>query len=88
MQNAYTQEKETGKEKVSDYASSVLRNEGERIKHVVSDVEKKIKQGEEQIKQLASTVDKQVHENPWPIVTGVAAGALLIGFIMGITRGK
>jgi ElaB/YqjD/DUF883 family membrane-anchored ribosome-binding protein len=64
-----------------------LISEGEeKIKGVVSDFEQKIRQGEQQLKQLASKVDQQLHENPWPIVAGVAAGCLLIGFLAGNSR--
>jgi len=34
-------------------------------------------------KEIAAEVDEQVHENPWPYISGVAVAALLIGYIMG-----
>ena len=66
--------------------ASVLRQGEDRIKDVMSDVEKKLKQGEEQVRHLVTNVDKQLHENPWPIVDGVAASCLFMGFIMGTTK--
>ena len=89
MQNTYTKEKESeniGKDSLSDYASTAMRQGEEKIKNIVADAEKKIKQGEEQLRHLATNVDKKLHENPWPIVAGVAAGCLLVGFLVGTTR--
>lgn len=34
-------------------------------------------------KEIAADVDEQVHENPWPYISGVAVAALLIGYILG-----
>lgn len=39
--------------------------------------------GAEKAKQLASEVDTQVREHPWPVIGGVAVVALLIGYVMG-----
>ena len=66
--------------------TSVFRQGEDRIRSVVSDVEKKLKQGEEQVRNLVTNVDKQLHKNPWPIVAGVAASCLFMGFIMGTTK--
>ena len=67
-------------------ATAILGHGADRIKGMVSDMEKKLKQGEEQVKHLVSNVDKKVHENPWPVVAGIAAGCLFMGFMMGITK--
>ena len=39
--------------------------------------------GGDKAKEIASEVDQQVRENPWPYIGGVAIGALLIGYILG-----
>lgn len=39
--------------------------------------------GTERAKEIATEVDKQVRENPWPYIGGVAISALLIGYILG-----
>ena len=38
---------------------------------------------EEKVREIARTVDEDVHKNPWPYLGGVAVGALLLGFILG-----
>ena len=58
----------------------------DRIKSVMSDVENKIKEGQDTLKTVAANVDKQLHDNPWPIVAGVAVGCVLLGFILGINK--
>ena len=59
-----------------------------KINSLIFDVEKGIAQGQDQIKNVASMVDKKFRENPWPIVGGVAVVALLLGFVLGSNRGK
>jgi ElaB/YqjD/DUF883 family membrane-anchored ribosome-binding protein len=34
-------------------------------------------------KEIAGTIDDQVHRNPWPYIGGAALGGLLLGFILG-----
>ena len=65
-----------------DYAAAIRQGE-EKIKDVISDVESKLKLGQERVKKFVATADKQAHENPWPIVAGVALSCLFLGFIMG-----
>jgi ElaB/YqjD/DUF883 family membrane-anchored ribosome-binding protein len=60
--------------------------EDERIRNVMQDVENKLKQGQDKIKTVAAGVDKQLRDNPWPIVAGVAVGCILVGFIMGANK--
>ena len=63
-----------------------LDNTGRKFKDVASQAEKYIKEGGEHLKELAHKADKNLHENPWPVVAGVAVVSLLIGFVMGTTR--
>jgi ElaB/YqjD/DUF883 family membrane-anchored ribosome-binding protein len=37
----------------------------------------------ERTRQVAGTVDTQVRKNPWPVIGGVAFGALALGFLFG-----
>lgn len=63
-----------------------MDNNVDRIKGVMSDVENKIKLGQEKFKVVAADVDSQLRDNPWPIVAGVAVGCVLLGFIMGANK--
>ena len=47
------------------------------------DLQSMLKQGQEQAGQLVKALDKQVKDNPWPIIAGVAIGAFLLGTISG-----
>jgi ElaB/YqjD/DUF883 family membrane-anchored ribosome-binding protein len=58
----------------------------DRIRSAMSEVENTIKQGQDKIKTVAAGVDKQLRDNPWPIVAGVAVGCVLLGFIMGVNK--
>ena len=59
-------------------------NQGEdAFKVIAAEAQKKLKLAQEQIAQMASTVDQKVKENPWPAIAGVAVGCLFLGFIMG-----
>ena len=88
MQNTYSREKDTEtplKDRAADLSASLKQGE-ERVKGVITDVEQKLKQGQEQLKSVASQVDQQLHENPWPVVAGVAISCILLGFIMGVGK--
>ena len=37
----------------------------------------------EGLRETVEDLDEKVHENPWAYLGGVAAGALLLGFILG-----
>lgn len=58
----------------------------DRIKNVMADMENKIKIGQDKIKTVAADVDKQLHENPWPVVAEVAVGCVLLGYILGANK--
>jgi len=79
MQETYTKE--------SDLSRTMEQGE-EKLKKAAWDVQRQLKQGQEQVQQLISQADKQLHENPWPVVAGVAVSCLFLGFIVGITRSK
>lgn len=55
-------------------------------KDTMAMMERNLKHGEEQLKHAAHHVERQLQENPWPVVTGIAVGCLLFGFIMGTAR--
>jgi ElaB/YqjD/DUF883 family membrane-anchored ribosome-binding protein len=71
-----------GKEGVQKAEEFVNQSE-DKFKLIAADAQKKLKLAQEQISQMATTVDQKVKENPWPVIAGVAAGCLFIGYIMG-----
>jgi len=94
MQDTYTKEKElesTGKDRVNDFSKNIQQGmqQGEdKLKSAACDAQKKLKQGQEQVQKLIAQADKQLHENPWPIITGVAVGCLFLGFFAGNVRSR
>ncbi len=37
----------------------------------------------EKAREIASDVDKSVHQNPWPYIAGTAVAGVLLGYILG-----
>ncbi|OGX05900.1 MAG: hypothetical protein A2Z88_02350 [Omnitrophica WOR_2 bacterium GWA2_47_8] len=88
MQSIYTKVRDTEnllKDRAPDLNTALKQGE-EHLKSALSDVEKRIEQGKEQVKTVMADVDKRLHENPWPIVAGVAVGCILLGFFMGFSK--
>ena len=81
MQGTYTKDNDTD-------LANVLRQGEDKLKGAMADAQHKVQQKQEQLKQIVSTVDKQLKENPWPIVAGVAVGGILLGFILANSRSK
>ena len=78
------------KDRLRDQASAAFHEGEKEFKEVAREVEKnlrkKLLEGKETVQHVTTAVDKQMRTNPWPIVAGVAAGCLLLGFVMGTTR--
>jgi len=60
----------------------------ETLKYASIEAQKKLKQGQEQLQKLIAQADHQLHENPWPIVAGVAVACLFLGFFAGNVRSR
>jgi ElaB/YqjD/DUF883 family membrane-anchored ribosome-binding protein len=60
----------------------------ERLKNAADAAQKKSRQKFEEAKKLIDRADQQLHENPWPVVAGVAASCLLLGYYTGARSGK
>jgi len=90
MQNDYNnkqgQTQTLDKDKINDFARSAINQGEDKIKDIAGDAQKKLKQVQEQAGQVMSTVEKQVRENPWPILTGVAIGFFLLGSLFGKSK--
>jgi len=81
MQDTYIREKK-------DEFSKTIEQGEEKLKSAAWDVQRQLKQGQEQVQQLIGQADKQLHENPWPVVAGVAVSCLFLGFIVGTGRSR
>ena len=42
--------------------------------------------GKQRVVEVATNIDKSVHTSPWAYIGGVAAAAMLCGFLMGRSR--
>ena len=67
-------------------AQSAIHDGQEKVKKTAEQLQDDFKQGKEQVGQWASTVDRQLRENPWPIVVGVGLGCLILGAILGTKK--
>ena len=73
-------------EKVKNYTQATLEQGEDRLKNALSEAEKKVRQGQEQVTKWAEDINKRTHDNPWPIVAGVGMGCLLLGLILGKSK--
>ena len=55
----------------------------ERYAEFRETAENVMEEGGKKVKAAADTVDKEVHTNPWRYIGGIAAGALLAGYLFG-----
>jgi len=82
IESKYTHLKEVLMEKEEDLADAIIAAKKKAIKAALHASEV----SSARAKEIATEVDRQVRENPWPYIGGVAAGALLIGYIMGRSK--
>lgn len=73
-------------EKIKDFAESAVEQNQDKIRAAFSEAEKKVRQGQEQLTRLASSVNKQAHESPWSLMTAIGIGCFFLGMIIGRTR--
>ena len=78
----YSHLKEALIDKEEDIAHALLAAKKQALKAAVQASEI----GTERAKEIATEVDQQVRENPWPYIGGVALGSLLIGYILGRSK--
>ena len=71
------------KETLSDSTHNVAEKLGD-VKVKAADAATRAREaGAEKAKEVAKTLDENVHRNPWPYVGGTAVVALLLGYILG-----
>jgi ElaB/YqjD/DUF883 family membrane-anchored ribosome-binding protein len=78
--------KDLNKERLGEYASSAIEQGQEKAKETLAELEMQIKHAQDQLNKLTANVDKQLRENPWPIVVGVGLGCLLLGTLLGASK--
>ena len=82
IKGKYTHLKEALIDKEEDIAHALLAAKKQALKAAAHASEI----GTERAKEIATEIDGQVRENPWPYIGGVALGSLLIGFILGRSK--
>jgi len=83
MQNDYTSKQgQTTADKAAEFARSAGQQAEQKGKDIASDAQKMFKEGQEQAGKIMETVDRQVRENPWPVIAAVAAVSLLLGCVI------
>lgn len=60
----------------------------ENLARFAKQTQKSVYQGGQKVKKAASQVDSQVHDNPWIYIGSVAAGAMLVGFLLAKAKRK
>lgn len=73
---------QTTADKASEFTRSAVQQGEEKAKDIAANAQKMLKQGQEQVGKIAGTLDKQVRDNPWPIIAGVAIGSFLLGSLI------
>ncbi|MFA5863899.1 MAG: hypothetical protein WC975_04345 [Phycisphaerae bacterium] len=53
------------------------------VHHVADSARQYSEMGQEQVRDVASRVDKNVHASPWSYLGSVALGALILGYLLG-----
>ena len=71
--------------KAADEKRDEIQQTFNHAKQVASDA---IEEQTENIKQVVETAQKTVKKNPWAVIGGTAAGALVLGFLIGTFRKK
>ena len=73
-------------DKIKDYGREIIEEGESKLRHAIDQAEKRLKQGRERAVKWAGEVDKQAHENPWPVVATVGFGCLLLGVLLGKSK--
>ena len=82
MQNNYSNRQGQMQDKENDFVRSAVKQGEEKVKDMASDAQQQLQEGQKQVSQVIGTLDKQIRDNPWPIIAGVAVGAFLLGSLI------
>ncbi len=81
-----TMEKDRGFQRLKSDLDETKHNVEEGVKGVVSELQHKMEEGKEKASEFMSAVDKQVRDNPWPVIAGVAVGSFLLASLISKSR--
>ena len=73
-------------EKIKSYGKEVIKEGEDQLRNALCEAQKHLKQGQEQVIKWTGDINKQTHENPWPVVAGVGVGCLLLGLLIGKSK--
>ena len=70
---------------LSGASGEAIEGTRERIQQRVNDMRRTLADGQESAlksaRQAATTADKYVHQNPWPVIGGALAAGVIIGLL-------
>lgn len=73
---------------LAESESALIKSLSDATKHAAEAAKHAKEVSAEKTRVLAEAVDKNVHSNPWPYIGGTAVIALLLGYVLGNSRGK
>ncbi len=71
------------KDLIMENESTLVKSLADAKKHAIEAAAHAKEVGVEKSREIASDVDKRVHQNPWPFIGGAAVFGLLLGAILG-----
>ena len=71
---------------LKEAVSEVIEDKKETLAYAGKLAQARFQEGQEFVEGAVKDLDKEVRKNPWPYIGGVAAGALLLGFILGNSK--
>lgn len=85
MQNDYSNKSgqaQSATDKATEFARSAGQQPEQKGQEIGRDAQQLLKHGQEQAGKFIDGLDKQVRQNPWLIVAGVAVGAFVLGSLL------
>ncbi len=71
---------------IKEALTEVASTNKDIMESVTKTISDNLQEGKEKVSQYTKGIDKSVHQSPWTFIGGVAAGALLLGFILGNSK--
>ncbi len=91
IEDAFHLLNQAAKEKKEEL-QNLLRSKYDDIREVLQETagekvaDQVLEEGRRRLEEAASEVDAAVKKNPWPYVLGVAAAALIVGYLLGSSQ--